>query len=55
VQLGLTSGRGRRAVAADPELNLSTLRNWVDRRCERETDHSTEKRQEDMTAELKRL
>ena len=55
VRLALTSGRSRRALAADLGVGLSTLRHWMDRRREREIDDPPEERQEDMTAELKRL
>ena len=55
VRLALTSGRSRRAIAADLGVGLSTLRHWIDRRREREIDHPPEERQEDMAAELKRL
>nr|WP_262272743.1 IS3 family transposase [Microvirga sp. HBU65207] len=55
VRLALTSGRSRRALAADLGVGLSTLRHWIDRRREREIDDPPEERQEDMAAELKRL
>ena len=55
VRLALTSGRSRRALAADLGVGLSTLRHWIDRRRESEIDGPPEERQEDMTAELKRL
>lgn len=55
VRLALTSGRSRREIAADLGVGLSTLRNWIDRRREREIDDPPEDRQEDMAAELKRL
>ena len=55
VRLALTSGRSRRALAADLGVGLSTLRHWLDRRREREIDDPPEERQEDMAAELKRL
>jgi len=55
VRLALTSGRSRRAIAADLGAGLSTLRHWLDRRREREIDDPPEERQEDMAAELKRL
>jgi transposase len=51
----LTSGRSRRALAADYGVGLSTLRHWIDRRREREIDDPPEERQEDAAAELKRL
>ena len=50
-----TSGRSRREVAADLGAGLSTLRNWIDGRREREMDNPSTDRQEDMAAELKRL
>ena len=55
VRLAQTSGRSRREVAADLGVGLSTLRNWIDGRREREMDHPPAERQEDMGAELKRL
>lgn len=55
VRLALTSGRSRREVAQDLGIGLSTLRHWLDRRREREIDHPSAERQEDMAAELKRL
>ena len=55
VRLAQTSGRSRREVAADLGVGLSTLRNWIDGRREREMDHPPAERQEDMAAELKRL
>ena len=55
VRLAQTSGRSRREVAADLGVGLSTLRNWIDGRREREMDHPPADRQEDMAAELKRL
>ena len=55
VRLALTSGRSRRAIAADLGVGLSTLRHWIDRRREREIDDPPEDRQEDTAAELKRL
>ncbi|KZC00836.1 hypothetical protein AU375_02997 [Methylobacterium radiotolerans] len=39
VRLVQTSGRSRREVAADLGAGLSTLRNWIDGRREREMDH----------------
>jgi transposase len=55
VRLALTSGRSRRAIAADLGVGLSTLRHWIDRRREREIEDPPAERQEDMATELKRL
>lgn len=55
VRLAQTSGRSRRAVAADLEVGLSTLRHWIDGQRDRELDAPPADRQEDMAAELKRL
>jgi transposase len=55
VRLVETSGRTRREIAEDLGVGLSTLRHWIDRRRERQIDDPPEGRQEDMTAELKRL
>ncbi len=55
VRLAQTSGRSRREVAADLGIGLSTLRNWIDRRRERQMGEPPPDRQEDMAAELKRL
>lgn len=55
VRLCETSGRTRRAVAEDLGVGLSTLRNWLDRRRDRQMEQPPEGRQEDTTAELKRL
>lgn len=55
VRLAQTSGRCRREIAADLGVGLSTLRNWIDGRREREMDHPPADRQEDMAVELKRL
>jgi transposase len=55
VRLAQTSGRSRREIAADLGIGLSTLRNWIDRRRDREMEQPPEGRQEDMAAELKRL
>ncbi|APT30068.1 transposase [Methylobacterium phyllosphaerae] len=38
VRLAQTSGRSRREVAADLGVGLSTLRNWIDGRREREME-----------------
>ena len=54
VRLAQTSGRSRREVAADLGIGLSTLRNWIDRRRDRQMELPPD-RQEDMAAELKRL
>jgi transposase len=55
VRLAQTSGRSRREIAADLGIGLSTLRNWIDRRRDRQMDEPPPERQEDMAAELKRL
>jgi transposase len=55
VRLAQTSGRSRREVAADLGIGLSTLRNWIDRRRDRQMEQLPPDRQEDMAAELKRL
>ena len=55
VRLAQTSGRSRRAVAADLGIGVSTLRHWVDGQRDREMDAPPADRQEDMAAELKRL
>ena len=55
VRLAQTSGRSRREIAADLGIGLSTLRNWIDRRRDRQIEQPPEGRQEDMAAELKRL
>ena len=55
VRLAQTSGRSRREIAADLGIGLSTLRNWIDRRRDREMEQPLSDRQEDMAAELKRL
>jgi len=39
VRLAQTNGLSRREVAADLGVGLSTLRNWIDGRREREMDH----------------
>ena len=55
VRLAQTSGRSRREVAADLGIGLSTLRNWLDARREREMEAPPPDRQEDLAAEVKRL
>ena len=55
VRLAQTSGRSRREVASDLGIGLSTLRNWIDRRRDRQMEQPPPERQEDMAAELKRL
>jgi transposase len=55
VRLAQTSGCSRREIAADLGIGLSTLRNWIDRRRDREMEQPPSDRQEDMAAELKRL
>src|SRR5919107_4977897 len=55
VRLAQTSGRSRREVASDLGIGRSTLRNWIDRRRDRLMEQPPADRQEDMTAELKRL
>ena len=55
VRLAQTSGRSRREVAADLGSGLSTLRNWIDGRRDREREAPPIDRHEDMAAELKRL
>ncbi len=55
VHLAQTSGRSRREVAADLGIGLSALRNWIDRRRDRQMEQPPPDRQEDMAAELKRL
>ena len=55
VRLAQTSGRSRREVAADLGIGLSTLRNWIDRRRDRQMEQPPFDRQEDMAVELKRL
>ena len=55
VRLAQTSGRSRREIASDLGIGLSTLRNWIDRRRDREMEQPPPERQEDMAAELKRL
>ena len=55
VRLAQTSGRSRREVASDLGIGLSTLRNWINRRRDRQMEQPPEGRQEDIAAELKRL
>ena len=55
VRLAQTSGRSRREVASDLGIGLSTLRNWIDRRRDRQMEQPPPDRPEDMAAELKRL
>jgi transposase len=55
VRLAQTSGRSRGEVASDLGIGLSTLRNWIDRRRDREMEQPPPDRQEDMAVELKRL
>ena len=55
VRLVQTSDRTQREVAEDLGIGLSTLVRWIGRSRDRQIDHPPEGRQEDMTAELKRL
>jgi transposase len=55
VRLAQTSGRSRREVASDLGIGLSTLRNWINRRRDRQMQDPPDDRQEDMAIELKRL
>jgi transposase len=55
VRLAQTSGRSRREIASDLGIGRSTLRNWIDRRRDRQMEPPPPDRQEDMAAELKRL
>jgi transposase len=55
VRLAQTSGRSRREIASDLGIGRSTLRNWIDRRRDRQMDEPPPDRQEDRAAELKRL
>jgi transposase len=52
VRLAQTSGRSRREIASDLGIGRSTLRNWIDRRRDRQMDEPPPDRQEDMAAEL---
>ena len=55
VRLAQTSGRSRREVASDLGIGLSTLRNWINRRRDRQRQDPPDDRQEDVATELKRL
>ena len=55
MRLAQTSGRSRREVATDLGIGLSTLRSWIDGRRDRELEQPAPHREEDLTAELKRL
>ena len=55
VRLAQTSGRSRREVAADLGIGLSTLRAWIDGRCDAQMERPPPDRQEDLVAEPKRL
>ena len=55
VRLALTSGRSRRAIAADLGVGLSTLVRWISRSRDRQMDGPERSEQEDVAAELKRL
>jgi transposase len=55
VRLVETSGRTQREIAEDLGVGLSTLRRWLDKRRERELEAPPPERQEDLTAELRRL
>jgi transposase len=55
VRLAQTSGRSRREIASDLGIGLSTLRNWIDRRRDRQMEQPPPDRQEDRAAERKRL
>jgi transposase len=55
VRLVETSGRTQREIAGDLGIGLSTLRRWLDRRRERDLEAPPPERQEDLSAELKRL
>jgi transposase len=55
VRLVETSGRTQREIAGDLGIGLSTLRRWLDKRRERDLEAPPPERQEDLSAELKRL
>ena len=55
VRLAETSGRSRREVASDVGIGLSTLRNWINCRRERQMEDPPDDRQGDIATELKRL
>jgi transposase len=55
VRLVETSGRTQKEIATDLGIGLSTLRRWLDRRGGLELEAPPSDRQEDLTAELKRL
>ena len=55
VRLVETSGRTQREIAGDLGIGLSTLRRWLDKRRERDLEAPPPERQEDISAELKRL
>ena len=55
IRLVETSGRTQREIAEDLGVGLSTLRRWLGKRREREMEAPPPDRQEDLTAELKRL
>ena len=55
VRLVETSGRTQREIAEDLGVGLSTLRRWLDKCRERELEAPPPERQEDLTAELRRL
>ena len=55
VQLVNTSGRTQREIAADLGIGLSTLVRWMTRSRDRQIDHPSAGRQEDIAVELKRL
>jgi transposase len=53
VRLVETSGRTQREIAGDLGIGLSTLRRWLDK--QRDLEAPPPERQEDLSAELKRL